>query len=359
MWKIISFFNHKWGVGKTTLVHNIAFALADNGKKILLVDADPQMNLTSAMYGLSTSIDYSTNSTSKWSQNVQKFISFSEHLREKLNNEKCIKKRFRASSISNKEGYIDLISGDINLTNIEADLYSIIKNKNDFTKDIPYKFEQSIRENLSNYDFILIDTSPSASSIINALLVMSSDYFIAPVSPSFFSLQAIDNLSTILGNWIKLLGEYEATAGFRNWLSFQVKFLWLVVQMAKRFNGGGKNNMDGFSAATEDWIRDVNKSVRRFQTFAIDRNKAVSESEFKNIFWEWSNPFIIEKCCDFTQKLRTIAEKEGVPVIYLTQDICRKHDSIVDVTKPTGQYFKTLKYINLQYRKIADGLLKI
>jgi cellulose biosynthesis protein BcsQ len=108
-----------------------------------------------------------------------------------------------------------MISGDINLTNIEADMYSIIKNKNDFTRDIPYKFEQSLRMNIAEYDFILVDTSPSASSIINALLVMSSDYFIAPVSPSFFSLQAIDNLSTIFQNWMTLLGEYEQTQGFR------------------------------------------------------------------------------------------------------------------------------------------------
>ena len=47
MAKIISFFNHKGGVGKTTNVHNIACALRELGKKILVVDADPQMNFNS------------------------------------------------------------------------------------------------------------------------------------------------------------------------------------------------------------------------------------------------------------------------------------------------------------------------
>jgi cellulose biosynthesis protein BcsQ len=178
------------------------------------------MNLTAALYGLSTSIDYSTDSTSKWSQN----ISFSEYLKISLRDEPCKKEKFQSTGIHGT-GSIDLISGDINLTNIEADLYSIIKNKNDFTRDIPYKFEQSVRVNASYYDYVLIDTSPSASSIINALLVMSSDYFIAPVSPSFFSLQAVDNLSTIFQNWIALLGEYRITQGQRNGLSFNVKFL--------------------------------------------------------------------------------------------------------------------------------------
>jgi cellulose biosynthesis protein BcsQ len=48
-------FNHKGGVGKTTLVPNLGFILADQGQRVLLIDADPQMNLTAAMYGLSTS----------------------------------------------------------------------------------------------------------------------------------------------------------------------------------------------------------------------------------------------------------------------------------------------------------------
>lgn len=65
MTKTITFFNHKGCVGKTTLIHNLAFALADLGHKVLLIDSDPQMNLTALMYGLSTNIDYSTEDTSK------------------------------------------------------------------------------------------------------------------------------------------------------------------------------------------------------------------------------------------------------------------------------------------------------
>jgi cellulose biosynthesis protein BcsQ len=65
-------------------------------------------------------------------------------------------------------------------------------------------FQQSIKKQKAVYDFILIDTSPSANSIINALIMMLSDYFIAPVSPSFFSLQAVDNLSFIFQNWVNL-----------------------------------------------------------------------------------------------------------------------------------------------------------
>ncbi len=361
MGKIITFFNHKGGVGKTTLVHNLGFILAERGYKVLLIDADPQMNLTAAMYGLSTSVEYSTDEDSKWSENVKKYISLSEYLDVELKGQQSAKEIFRINS-QNGAGFVDLISGAINLANTEADLYGIIKNKNEFTNDIPNKFEHSIKKQKSNYDFILIDTSPSASSIINAMIMMLSDYFIAPVSPSFFSLQAVDNLSSIFQNWIKLLGDYQTTKSFKG-LSFQPKFLGLVVQMAKRFNGGSNpEGITSFSKSAEKWMSDVNSSVRKFQQFAILRNMAVSEEEFSQIFGVESNPFIIQKCCDFTTQLRSIAEKAGIPVINLTQEICSKYKDSgtnVDITKENGQYTISFNSISNSYNSIAEGFIRL
>lgn len=364
MGKIITFFNHKGGVGKTTLVHNVGFILADKGYRVLLIDADPQMNLTSAVYGLSTSVEYSMDDESKWNKFVNQYISLTEHLNIELKNEPCGKEKFRYQSKQNAAGFADLISGSINLANIEADLYGIIKNKNAFTNDIPYKFEYSIKKEKDNFDFILIDTSPSASSIINALIMMLSDYFIAPVSPAFFSLQAIDNLSSIFQNWIKLLGEYQTTQSFKG-LSFHPKFLGLVIQMAKRFSGGDINESEGtsFSRSAEKWINDVNNSVKRFQKFAMQRDMSISEEEFKNFFGGESIPFIIQKCCDFTQQLRSIAEKAGVPVVHLTQELCNKHKdsktAAVDITKENGQYTRSFKSILASYQSIAEGLTSL
>lgn len=350
MAKIITFFNHKGGVGKTTLVHNLGFAIADAKKdvKILLIDADPQMNLTASMYGLSNSMEYSTDEDSNWNDYRSKYISLLESLNIDLKSVNTSKAIFT----SKHNDRIDLLSGDISLSELEADLYGIIKNDNQFTRGIPHKFEQSIRK-YGNYDYILIDTAPAAGSIINAILMMSSDYFIAPVAPSFFSLQAIDNLSAIFKSWIESLSKFETVQGFQG-LSMKVKFLGLVVQLAKRYKGGGKN----YTTQSEDWVKDVNNSVNRFQQFALGRGKSISETEFKDLFIN-SDPFIIEKCCDFTPQLRSIAEKEGIPVIYLTQEICRKHNKQVDITKENGQYRMSLDSIKESYAKIANGILRL
>ncbi len=361
MGKIITFYNHKGGVGKTTLVHNIGFALADLGKKVLLIDADPQMNLTSAMYGLSTAVEYSMNEGAKWREYTEQYTSFVDHINEylldeKLNDSENSKEIFQVKSKHNQNGKIDLISGSILISNIEAKFYNIITNKNDYNTNIPYKFEKLIREKAKDYDLVLIDTSPSASSIINALSVMTSDYFIVPVSPTFFSLQAVDNLTQVITNWNNLLRDYQQTIGKKG-ISLNSKFLGLVIQMGKRFNGGAVNNT-GYSKSTEDWITEVNKSVKRFVSDINKYEYAISSNDFQEIF-SAKNPYIIEKCCDFTAKLRAIAEKEGVPVIYLTQDICDKYNKNVDVTMPTRQYARSLTSINQSYRYIAESLTKL
>jgi len=56
--KLISFFNHKGGVGKTTTTFSLGWALADQGKKVLLVDGDPQCNLTGTVLGFDGDNDF-------------------------------------------------------------------------------------------------------------------------------------------------------------------------------------------------------------------------------------------------------------------------------------------------------------
>jgi hypothetical protein len=88
----------------------------------------------------------------------------------------------------------------------------------------------------------------------------------------------------------------------------------------------------------------------------------VTTDEFGRIF-PTKEPFIIEKCCDFTAKLKSVSESSGVPVIHLTEEMCktysRTEDTKVSIETPDGQYTKSFHAINEQYRGIAHNLLNL
>tara|TARA_B110000285_G_scaffold234912_1_gene313640 strand:+ start:303 stop:1088 length:786 start_codon:yes stop_codon:yes gene_type:complete len=162
--KIISVINQKGGVGKTTTVINLATALAELGKKILVIDLDPQGNAT-------TGLGASNNETEK---NIYKIII------GQSNPENSIK----SSSVKN----LDLIGSNVNLSGLEVEIADN-PNKAFLLKEILDKNKSSF----SKYENIFIDCPPSLS-LLTVMSLVVADELLVPLQTEFFALEGISQL---------------------------------------------------------------------------------------------------------------------------------------------------------------------
>ncbi len=164
---IISFANHKGGVGKSTSVINIGAGLALLGKKILLVDFDPQANLTQSL------------------RISDPAITIYEILRG------------NHSTVLNVTNNLDIIPSSIDLAGLEVELTS--------EKNREYRLKNVLKPVAGKYDFILIDTPPSLGLLtVNALT--ASNKIIIPVQAQFLALQGLTRLMDIIGQIKALVG---------------------------------------------------------------------------------------------------------------------------------------------------------
>ena len=168
--KTIAIANQKGGVGKTTTAFSLGIALANNGKKVLVVDADPQANLTTYM-GFYDEDNIPVNLSTL----IERFIDD-----EEIKPEQAI--------LHHKEG-IDLIPSNLNLAMTETNLSNAMSRE--------YAMQKSLKELKSIYDYIIVDCMPSLSMLITNALAMA-DEVIIPVQSQYLSDRGMGNLLKII-----------------------------------------------------------------------------------------------------------------------------------------------------------------
>jgi len=208
--QIISVINQKGGVGKTTTVINLATALSFLGKKILVIDLDPQGNATTG-FGISNNNDGNT-------------------IYDVLNGNVNIKDTIKESNIKN----LKIISSNVDLSGLEVETAS--ENRRAFLlKD---KLEDFINSEDNDYSYIFIDCPPSLSLLTVMSLVVAGS-LIVPLQAEFFALEGlsqlmktIDRVKVKLNPKLEIRGVLLTMFDRRNKLSIQVD-----TEARKFFNG--------------------------------------------------------------------------------------------------------------------------
>ena len=197
---IISVINQKGGVGKTTTTVNLATALAKKGKKILIIDLDPQGNAT-------TGLGKSNNDEEKSVYNI---------LIGKISAENAIQE----SSVKG----LDLIGSNVNLSGLEVETANDA-NRAFLLKEILKKENNSL---FNDYENIFIDCPPSLS-LLTVMSLVSADELLIPLQTEFFALEGItqlvktiDRIKTNLNPKLSIRGILLTMFDKRNKLSSQV-----------------------------------------------------------------------------------------------------------------------------------------
>lgn len=255
--------NLKGGVGKTTTVMNLGASLSQQGFKVLLIDSDPQANLTSYL------------SVSPGSEGFENLNTLDEVYLSKKSFSKEAKNSFIAASTSG----MDLIASDSHLSGVEYYLFSRANKESvlrEFLEDItPY------------YDYIFIDTPPSLNLLtLNALT--ASDRVLIPVQPEFFSLEGIVKIKSLIENvqsqWnpeLKILGILPTQVSTRRKLTTEIldvlkgEFSSLLFESVIHENtalaestGQGKSviSYQKSSKGAQDYLQAAKEFVRRYHS---------------------------------------------------------------------------------------------
>lgn len=279
--EIVTVFNNKGGVGKTTLTFHLAHALGELGKRILLVDLDPQCNLTI----FSQSMEEIHDTWVAEDEFIEDFAAAkarmtAQHFNDLVRSPRSIHFLLKPSEDGTAEldtlpppvavgKNVDLIPGRLTLHLFEAKVgerWSGIYQGDPLSIRTATRVRTLAHEYASSegYDIVILDTSPSLGAL-NRHLLSLADGFMVPCSPDLFSVYGIRNIGSALRTWRK---QFETIFHFLSdskrsqFPSEFVKFMGYTIYNAKKYSGS-KNTLD-LATAQYNYAKQIPATIEQF-----------------------------------------------------------------------------------------------
>jgi len=274
--KSLCVFNNKGGVGKTTLLCNLAAYYATKmKKKVLIVDADPQCNATAYMF--KESIIDKLYSRSSDGGTINQLIT-------------SLKKSqgYSTIPIMRSEGFgVDVVPGDPRFSLAEdflaKDWFDATSGQERGLKTTFLFRALLVWAEKEKYDYVFFDVGPSLGAI-NRTVLLSCDYFILPMSSDIFSLRGLQNMEVAIKNWNKGLDRGLASFKDDNASDFifddghkpnreDIKFLGYVTQQyTAKTVAGKKQPVDAY----EKIIKKIGPAIKKHLVVSFNQGKNLS-----------------------------------------------------------------------------------
>ncbi len=330
--KKLVFFNNKGGVGKTTLAYNTAVKFAEKGYKTVLVDLDPQCNLSRISLGDIFENNLFSDKQKTIYNVLEGVIIGGSDVDTKINFEKV-----------GDTDNLFILPGSLKLSEYENSLISAYgeaaqgDERGFFSTSAIDRFltEKGLDEEI---DIFIIDTSPNLN-LLNRVVFLGSDYFITPLMPDAFSVQGIENLGNTFEKWkdnwkktAKVLAK-DKEIPHNKVLDGEGLFIGYVVNS---YNQYSKKPIK----SNEEWISKIPSFIKKYLSEKHCRNGLVEKT--------WSSELALIK--DYGQ-LPPLAQIKNKAIFNL--------DPILDNFENVKGTKENLEQSKEEFEKLANNILEI
>ena len=343
MAKKIALFNHKGGVSKTTTTFHLGWMLAAKGNKVLMVDTDPQCNLTGLV------LDYKGEAEVERLYESEKGRNLKSGLAPAFESRPSPIVPVECFPVGQQEGLF-LLPGHIGLSEYEVtlgiaqELSASIQTLQNLPGSIACLIELTAKKHEA--DYVLIDMNPSLSSF-NQNLLMTSHFFIVPTTPDYFSVMAIDSLANVIPAWRAWSEKARSLPILRNAVypfpDTTPKFLGTVVQ---NYRPRGGVPASGF----QQWIDRINETVSESLVPKLSNMNMMLHSD------SYANQQVDKYCLatipDFNSLIAK-SQEARVPVFSLSSEQIGQGGAILDRTIESRDRFKEI------FSELADKVIAL